>query len=144
MRKHLEIILLLAGVAWGITLSPRPLLAQGCSDDEAMVTDYVKDLGSLVDTTRKESLAEFEKEYHQRTCLTKLGLSLGLVKELQSCLDKAAQDPAATKDQTDGNKAKHDKYAKLQGAIEQDQKNLKGAGDSKGAKAVIGKFDFSN
>jgi hypothetical protein len=109
-----------------------------------MVESYRGDLNALVETTRKESLQKFEQAYHQRTCLTKLSLALGLVKELESCLEKAAQDPAATKEQADSNKAKHEKYAKLHGTLEQDQKDLRGTTDSKDAKAVIEKFDLAN
>lgn len=144
MTKRLEIGLLLMGMLFSMVLTPRRLEAQECDDDEAMVESYRKDLSDLVDTTRKESLEQFEKAFHQRTCLTKLSLSLSLVKELESCLDKAAQDPAATKEQTDANKAKLEKYAKLQGKIEQDQKDLKAAQEPKDAKTVIGKFDLSN
>lgn len=143
MMKHLEIVLLFVVVFFAMALTPRSLLAQGCDEDEAMVEGYIKDLGELVGTTQKESLAEFERSYHQRTCLTKLSLSLGVVKELESCLDKAGQDPAATKDQADGDKAKHEKYAKLQGKIEQNQKDLKAAEESKAAKTLISKFDFA-
>ncbi len=143
MTKRLEIGLLLMGILFATMSTPRRLKAQACEDDEAMVESYRKDLSDLVDTTRKESLEQFEKTFHQRTCLTKLGLSLSLVKELESCLEKAGQDPAA-KEQADSNKAKHEKYAKLQGKIEKDQKDLKAAQEPKDAKSLIGKFDFSD
>jgi hypothetical protein len=144
MTNRLEMVLLLTCFLCAATLLPRPLLAQGCDADEAMVASYVKDITALADTTRKESLEQFEKSYHQKTSLTKLTLSLGLVKELESCLDKDAQDPTATKEQAAGEKAKEAKYAKLQSTIEKDQKDLKAAGSSKDAKALIGKFDFAN
>jgi hypothetical protein len=144
MTKRLEIGFLLMGALCAMALTPRWLEAQACNDDEAMVESYRKDLSDLVDTTRKENLEQFEKAFHQRACLTKLSLALGLVKELEGCLEKAGQDPAAAKELSDSDKAKHEKYAKLQGKIEQDQKNLKAAQEPKDAKSVIGKFDFSD
>jgi hypothetical protein len=142
MTKRVETVLLLTGVVCAMALAPRRLLAQGCDDDEAMVESYMKDLSGLVDTTRKESLEQFEKAFHQRACLTKLSLSLSLVKELEGCLDKDAKDSTATKEKASSDQEKHDKYAKLLGIIEQDQKDLKAAQDSKDAKAAIAKFQF--
>ncbi len=144
MKKRHQITFLLLGIVCAMTLSASRLQAQGCDDDEAMVSSYVKDLGGLVDTVRKENLDQFEKSYHQRTSLTKLSLSLGMVKELEDCLDKDAHDPAATKEQASSDQSKHDKYAKLQGKIEVDQKSLKAASEPKQAKAEIEKFDFSD
>ncbi len=122
---------------------PRSLPAQTCQDDEAMVENYRKDLMELVDKTRKESLEDFQKAFHQKICLTKLTLSLGLTQELVDCLDKATQDPTASKEQTDQYKAKRESYAKLHDKIEQDHKTLKGAEAPKDAKALMAKFDFS-
>lgn len=120
-----------------------PAEASACAGDEAMVESYRQGLSGLVDTVRKEDLAQFEKAYHQRTCLTKLSLSLGLVGELESCLDKAAQDPAASKEQAAAYKAKRDVYAKLKTKMDAEQKKLKSAGEPKAAKALIEKFEFS-
>jgi exonuclease VII large subunit len=144
MTKWFEITLFLMGILCAMALSASRLQAQGCDDDESMVSSYIRDLGGLVDAARKESLEQFEKSFHQRTCLTKLSLSLATVKELEGCLDKAAHDPAATKQQASSSQSKHDEYAKLQGKIEQDQKVLKAASEPKDAKAAIEKFDFSH
>jgi hypothetical protein len=144
MTRWFEITFFLMGMLCAMALSASRLRAQGCDDDEAMVSSYIKDLEGLVDTARKESLEQFEKSYNQRTCLTKLSLSMAMVKESEDCFDKAAHDPAATKEQASSNQSKHDKYAKLQGKIEQDQKVLKAATEPKNAKAAIEKFDFSN
>jgi lipopolysaccharide biosynthesis regulator YciM len=143
MRKWIEVTVFLLGILFAMALSASRLQAQGCDDDEAMVLSYTKDLQGLVDTARKESLEQFEKSYHQRTGSTKLSLTLGMVKELEDCLDKAAHDPAATKEQTSASQSKHDKFAKLQGKVEQDQKVLKAAPEPKDAKATIERFDFS-
>jgi hypothetical protein len=147
MKRLAKIFSLLLGIGCAAVLLPRAALAQAqapaCDDDEAMVESYRQDLSGLTDTVRKESLADFEKDYHQRTCLTKLTLSLGVVNELESCLDKAAEDPAATKDQAAAYKAKHDAYAKLKDKLGTGQKELKAAEAPKAAKALIEKFDFS-
>jgi hypothetical protein len=149
MKRAMEISSLLLGILYAVALLPQAAFAQGqteapaCGDDEAMVESYRQDLSGLTDTVRKESLADFEKGYHQRTCLTKLTLSLGLVDELESCLDKAAQDPATSKEQAAAYKAKHDAYAKLKDKFDAEHKELKAAEAPKAAKALIEKFDFS-
>jgi hypothetical protein len=121
---------------------PPALRAQTCQDDEAMVENYRTDLTELVEKTRKETLEEFEKAFHQKICLTKLTLALGLTQELVSCLEKAAQDPQASKEQAAQDKTKGESYAKLRDTIDQDRKSLKGAEAPKEAKSAIGKFDF--
>ena len=108
-----------------------------------MVESYRKDLSELVVTTRKESLEQFEKAFHQKTCLTKLSLCLSMVNELISCLDKAAQDSTATKAQTDAYKAKREPYANFKDTITEDRKLLKAAETPKDAKSLIQKFDLS-
>jgi len=119
-------------------------LAQQCDDDESMVTDYKKDLAQLVETSRKESQAEFDRGFHQKSCLTKLTLSLSLLNELVSCLEKAVADSTATKDQADANKAKLAAYSNLKNKLEDYRKKLKATDDPKEAKALIEKFDFSS
>ena len=153
MKKRAEIIVLLLAAVCVATPLPRRAAAQekdqaqaeaaACGDDEAMVESYRQGLSGLIDTVRKENLAEFEKAYHQRTCLTKLSLSLGLVDELETCLDKAAQDPAASKEQAAAYKAKYEAYAKLKAKMDAEHKELKSAGESKAAKALIEKVEFS-
>lgn len=124
-------------------LGSRPLLAQSCQDEEAMVADYQKSITELVETVKKESLEDFLKAYHQKNCLTKLSLCVSMVSGVVSCLDRASQDPTATKEQVDAYKAKHDRYAKLKDTIEQNRKALKGTDSAKEAKALIEKFDVS-
>ncbi len=109
-----------------------------------MVVEYKKGLIELTDTTRKESLADFEKAYHQKAGVTKLGLTASMVDGLVECLDKASQDPAAAKDQADALKAKRESYSKLKEKLAADRKSLKAAGDPKAAKAVLEKLEYSN
>jgi uncharacterized protein YaiL (DUF2058 family) len=101
-------------------------------------------LVELVDTIKKESITDFQKAYHQKSCLNKLTFSLVAVNGLLSCLDKATQDTTADKEDLDAYKAKREALAKRKERLERDQKALKGAADAKEAKALIEKFDLSN
>ena len=121
------------------------LYGQSCDDDEAMVKDYQKNLAELVGTVKKESLADFERAYHQKVCMTKLTFCLTAIDGLIDCLDKASQDAATPKDQAEAAKTKRDSYAKLKSKMDEAKSKLKAAGDnSKDAKAAIEKFDFSS
>jgi len=138
-RRILPLILLAATLLIGLPIL-RSLQAQTCSEDEAMVQSYVQSIGDLVGTVKKESLSDFEKDYHQRSCLSRLTLSLGIVDSLVDCLSKAAKDPAATQEQIAAAKGKLEKYSKLKSALEQARDTLKAAKDTKGAKSAIEKF----
>jgi hypothetical protein len=143
MKKVIS-ILALTGAVWSCCLGQQKFFAQGCRDEEAMVVDYTNGIVDLLATTRKESLADFEKGYHQKTMLTKLRLSAGMIDGLVECLQKASADTAATKEQVDAYKAKVERYTKLKGKLEADQKSLKAAADDpKAAKALIEKFDYA-
>ena len=135
---------LLVGAVSSCFFVPRPLAAQQCQDEEAMVADYKKDLGKLVETTRKESQADFEKAFHQKTCLTKLTLFVSMVNELMACLEKASGDSTAAKDQVEAYKTKSAANSKLKDKLEENRKSLKGTGDSKAAKAFIQKLDYTD
>jgi len=141
--KHIASVLSLAGVACVCTLVPQPLQAQACQDEESMVVEYKKGLVELIDATRKETLPDFEKAYHQKAGVTKLGLTASMVDGLVECLDKATQDPAA-KDQADALKAKRESYGKLKEKLEADRKSLKEARDPKAAKSVLAKLEYVN
>jgi hypothetical protein len=122
----------------------RALFGQSCDDDEAMVKDYQKSLTEIIDTVKKESLADFEKAYHQKVCMSKLTFCLTTVDGLVECLDKMSQDAATPKGQADAAKSKRETYLKLKGKIQEARTALKSAEGSKDAKALIEKFDFSN
>jgi hypothetical protein len=143
MRRILGIAVLVVASLAALP-GQRLILGQACGDDEAMVKDYQKTLTDLVATVKKESLADFEKAYHQKSCMTKLTFCLTMVNGLIGCLDKASQDATATKDQVDAYKAKRESYAKLKAKVEQGRNALKSAENSKDAKALIERFDFSN
>ncbi len=141
MRSTTGLVLLL-GACLGFFLAPQQLAAQACKDEEAMVSDYKKDMADLLGTVRKESLTDFERAYHQKSSAAKLTFYSSIVDSLVECLDKATQDPTTPKEQVDGLKAKHETYAKLKGTIQHDRDALKGTEDPKNAKALIAKFDL--
>ena len=140
MNRIIPILLL--GITAGWVIGPQKAKAQACQDEEGMVTEYKKGLIELVETVRKESPTEFEKAYHQKAGVTKLGLASSMVDGLLDCLDKAAQDPAA-KDELDL-KSRHATYSKLKDQLEADKKTLKAANDPKSAQAAMVKFQYSN
>ena len=137
-------LVILGGAMGSFFFAPARLIAQQCQDEEAMVVDYKKGLVDLVETARKENLQDFEKSYHQKVCLTKLTLSLGMMDELVSCLEKASADSNATREQMEAYKAKRDTYAKLKDRAQGNQKALKASENPKAAKTLIEQFDFSN
>jgi hypothetical protein len=125
-------------------LAPRPLFAQACKDEQAMVDEFKQGLVATVDTVKKESLDNFEKAFHQKTCLTKLTLAINVMDEVLNCLDKASQDASATKEQTAAYKAQKDSDAKLKDKLTQYKSQLKAIEAPKDAKALIEKFDLSD
>ncbi len=125
-------------------LSPGPLVAQACKDEQAMVDDFKQGLVTTVDAVKKESLDNFEKTFHQKTCLTKLTLCLNMMDEVLNCLNKASQDSAATKEQAATYKGQKESYEKLKGKLTQYKSQLKATEAPKDAKALIEKFDFAN
>ncbi len=126
----------------GFFLAPRPAAAQGCKDEEGMVSGYKKDMADLLTTVRKESLSDFEKAYHQKASAAKLSFYSSIVDSLVDCLDKAVKDPATPKEQLDSLKAKYDTYSKLKETIQHDRDGLKATQEPKDAKALIAKFDL--
>ncbi len=132
------------GVCFVSLLPSGRLFAQACKDEETMATADKKSLIEVIETVKKESLVDFQRGYHQKSCLNKLTFSSIAVNGLLGCLDKAVQDTTADKEDIDSYKAKRETYAKLKDKIEEDRKALKAAADAKDAKAVIEKFNYSN
>ena len=121
----------------------RPAFAQACQDEESMFKTSLKDISDLVDAVKKETVSDFQSHYHQKSYLSKSGFLLTMVGGLVDCLEKAAQDTTATKDQVDGYKAKRDSYSKLKSRVEQKKNAVKSADDSKNAKTLIEKTDLT-
>ena len=142
MKRRILTVILTGPLLFGLPIL-HSLHGQTCSDDEGMVKSYVQSIADLVGTVKKESLSDFEKDYHQQSCLSRLNLSLGIVNSLIDCLNKAAKDPATTQEQIAAVKSKLEKYAKLKSVLEQDRDTLKAAKDTKTAKSIIEKFVIS-
>lgn len=136
------VIILLGGIFSASLLSPRPLFAQACQGDEAAVEAYRKSLMDLVGKVQKETLEEFQKDYHEQSCLTTLTLCYTAASDAVNCLEKAEKDPTATKEQINAEKAKRDTYAKLRHKIDQDRNALKAAKKPEDARALIAKFQL--
>ncbi len=143
MKAMLGIGLIAAAVLVNV-LSSEPLFAQACKDEQAMVDEFKQGLGTTVDTVKKESLDNFEKAFHQKTCLTKLTLCLNVMEEVLNCLDKASQDASATKEQAATYKGHKESYAKLKEKLTHYKSQLKATEAPKEAKALIEKFDLAN
>ena len=143
MSNRMGIVLLLGLMPAGL-VSQRPLFAQACQDEEAMVADYKKTITDLIATVQKESLADFERLFHRKSCLVKLTFCASVLDGLVACLEKAPQDPTATKEQKQAYKAKHESYSKLKEKVAQYRDSLKATEVGKEAKALIEKFDLAN
>ena len=142
MKCRILAVILAGPLLFGLPVL-QSLHGQTCNDDEGMVKSYVQSIATLVGTVKKESLSDFQKDYHQQSCLSRITLSLGIVNSLIDCLNKAAKDPADTPEQTAAIKSKLETYAKLKSALEQDRDALKAAKNAKAAKSIIEKFAIS-
>lgn len=139
--KNTTAIILWGGLLLSTSLlSPQPLLARACQGDEATVEAYEKSLMDLVGKVQKESLKEFQRDYHEQTCLTTLTLCYTAASDAMNCLEKAEKNPTVTKDQINAEEARQAAYVKLRKKTESERKALKAAKGSKDAKALIGKF----
>jgi len=141
--KYWIAFVLVLGSVFVLPSGPPQLFAQGCKDEEGMVTDYKKTITDLVETVKKESLLDFQKAFHQRNVSSKLTFFGSVVDGMISCLQKRANDPATLKADADAAKAKIEVYNKLRDKIKQDRDALKTAQSEKEAKALIEKFSFT-
>jgi len=141
--RHVWGMTLLAGASAALLVAPQPLRAQACKDETAMVEGSRQALVEFVATVKKESLAEFETLNHQKSAVNRLGLHNTMLGELVGCLEKAAQDTTASKDDAAAAKAQHDAAVKSQEKVQQGQGAIKDAKTSKDAKALVEKLDFA-
>jgi len=141
--KRLWGMTLLAGAGVGLILGPQPILAQACKDEGSMVDASKQALVELTDAVKKERLPDFERLNHQKSAINKLTIHDGMLEELVSCLEKAAQDTTASKEVGEAAKAQHDAAAKLLEKIHHEQGAIKDAKASKDAKALIEKLDLT-
>jgi hypothetical protein len=144
MKATLGMGLAATAVLVSTLATTRPVFAQACKDEQAMVDEFRQGLLANVETVKKESLDNFEKAFHQKTCITKLTLSINAMDEALSCLDKASQDASATKEQAAAYKAQKESDAKLKERLTQYKSQLKASEAPKDAKALIEKFDLAD
>ncbi len=134
---------LLVGAGVGLFLGPHQVLAQACKDDVSMVEASKQALVELTETVKKETLADFQRLNHQKSVVNKLTIQNSVLGGLVSCLDKAAQDATAPKEQVEAAKAQHDAAAKLQEELQHERVAIKDAQAPKDAKALIEKLDLT-
>jgi hypothetical protein len=127
------IAIVLLGVA--VSLSAPRLQAQSCQDERGMADAMVKDVSSVVDLVKKESQADFDAKFHQKSCLNKLTFAIGAVGDAMTCLEKATADATAA--------SAKDTESKLKDRLTQYKTSLKGAEDPKAAKQLIATFDLA-
>lgn len=137
-------ITLLVGAGVALYLAPQRVLAQACADDVSMLDGSKQALVELTDTVKKEGLPDFVRLNHQKSALNKLTIHISMLGELVSCLDKAAQDAAAPKQQAEAAKTQHDAAAKLLDKVQQERGAIKDAKTPKDAKALIEKIDLTS
>jgi hypothetical protein len=134
---------LLAGAGIGLFLAPHQVLAQACQDETSMVETSKQALIGLTETVKKESLQDFQRLNHQKSLVNKLAVHDSMLGGLVSCLDTAAQDTTAPKEQAEAAKAQHDAAAKLQEKIQHARAAIKDAHSPKEAKALTEKLDLT-
>jgi uncharacterized protein YcbK (DUF882 family) len=134
---------LLLGAGVGLILTPHQVLAQACKDEVSMVESSKQSFVALTETVKKESLADFQRLNHEKSVLNKLTINNSMIEETVSCLDKAAQDTTAPKEQVEAAKAQHDSFVKLQDKLEHARAAIKDAHAPKDAKALIEKLDLT-
>jgi hypothetical protein len=143
MKSFAGVLLLLVGISSGLADEKKKSVPPACQDEEAMVADYEKGIAELISTVQKESLADFSRAYHRKSCLTKLTLATGILDTAAACFDQAVQDPATPKAQAEGYRAKRDAYAKLKDKLGHYRDSVKAAEEDRAAKALIEKFDLA-
>ena len=116
-----------------------PLAAQSCQDDQAMADAQVKTVADMVDTVKKESQADFEAKFHQKSCLNKLTFAISALNDAITCYDKAGPAASAAAAQP----SPRDSDSKLKDRMTGYKGTLKSTDDPKSAKALIGTFDVS-
>ncbi len=134
---------LLVWVGVVFLLGPHRVFAQACKDETSMVDGSKQAMADFIDTVKKESVADFETMDHQKSAVIKLSLHTEMLGELATCLDKVAQNPAASKEDAAAAKTRHDAIVKLQERLKQQQGAIKDEKDSKTAKALVEKIDLN-
>ncbi len=143
MMKAMGVLLLLAGVSAAAADQKKEAPPPACGDEEVMVADYRKTLTELVGTVKTESLDDFRRAYHRKSCLTKLMLCTTVVEGAVACFEHAAQDTSTPKAQAETYKTKRDGYAKLKDRVGRYRDALKAAEIDEDAKPLIEEMNFT-
>ena len=141
--KRMWGIALLVGASVSLIVGPQPVRAQACKDEVEMVDGSKQALVSFTDTVKKESFAVFETSDHQKSALNRISMHVGMLGELVTCLDKAAQDTTLTKEDAAAAKTQRDAAAKLLAKIKDQQGAIKNAKTPNDAKTLIGNLDVA-
>jgi hypothetical protein len=127
----------------GLLIGPRQIYAQACKDETTMVEGSRQDLVGLTTEVKEESLPKFEAFNHQKAAMSKLSMHDGMLGELITCLDKAAQDTTLAKEDVAAAKTQHDACVKLREKIKHAESALKGAKTPQDAKSLIASLDLA-
>lgn len=131
----------LAGVALLITTPP--LAAQSCQDEQGMAAGSLQSVVDMVATVKKESEADFESKFHQKSARNKLTFAINALDDAVLCLDRASQASAgATADQAAAYRLTKEKDVALKNQLTQHRDALKAEQDPAKAKALISGFDL--
>ncbi len=133
---------LMVGMGVGLFLAPQLVLAQACKDEVSMLEGSTQSLVELIDTVKKETLPVFEQANHQKSAVNRLSVHTSMLAELVTCLEQAAKDTTATKEQAEAAKTQHDAAVKLLEVLKNELSAIKDAKASKDAKALIEKLDM--
>ena len=141
-RKVWGITLLAGAGLWFLLWAPY-VFAQACKDETSLVDGSKQALTEFTETVKNESLPKFETSNHQKGAVNKLSFHDGMLGELISCLQKAAEHATTSKEDAAAAKAQQDGTVKLREKVKRQQAAIKGAATSKDAKALIEKLDLS-
>jgi hypothetical protein len=143
MKKGVFLFLIVAAAA-ASPADDKKSQEEVCTDEEAMVASYRTSLADLIATVQKENLAEFERAFHRRSCLSKLGLCEGILDAANACYDEALKKPSMPKATLEACRAKREAFAKLKEKLVRYREALKEKEDDKSAKALIATFEVGN
>jgi hypothetical protein len=143
MRTVWGKILLIGACVWLLS-GPQRAFAQACKDEASMVEGSKQGLSELIQAVKNEGLPDFQRLNHQKSAVNKLSLHVSMMGELVSCLEKAAQDTTASKEQVEVAKTQRDAAAKLQEKIRHELDAIKDAKVPKEAKALLEKVDLTS
>lgn len=143
LMSSITVLLLVPTLLFAQRREEKKAPVEACKDEEGMVVEYRTRLAELVEQVRQETLEDFKKAYHQKSCLTMLTLYVGVLEGQLACLEQATKDEAATKQQRESYKAKLESSTALKAKLERYRDDLKAAKTADAAKPLIEKFELT-